>query len=148
MFIKISNRIRVLILVLLTLVFFSGCRTSAGFSIGTAFPVFGPSYYEGPPPWLPAHVNHPKHTYRYYPYHGIYFEERTRIYFYMTDGRWQASASLPAFIRITVNDFITLDMDSDRPYVYHKYVIKRYPPRQKQNKWTDQDTRKGNKRDD
>lgn len=126
----------------------SGCRTSAGIVIGNTAPGPGPAYEEGPPPWAPAHGHRAKHMYRYYPYHGIYFEEKTGIYFYMSDGRWHTSVSLPVSIRITVNDFVTLEMDSESPYEYHNDVVKKYPPGQQKNKNKGQgeDNRKGNKR--
>jgi hypothetical protein len=148
MFLTTANRIFILILAVLIFVSLSGCRTSAGIFIGNTWPGAGPSYDQGPPPWAPAHGNRAKYTYRYYPYHGIYFEERTGVYFYMVDGIWHTSVSLPVSIRITVNDFVTLDMDSDRPYEYHNDVVKRYPPGQQKNKGKgqNQENQKGNKK--
>jgi hypothetical protein len=140
---------KVIILSALFFVSLSGCRTAGTIFIGNTLPGPGPSYDEGPPPWAPAHGNRAKHTYRYYPYHGIYFEERTGVYFYMSDGRWQMSANLPVSIRITVKDFVTLDMDSERPYDYHNDVVKRYPPGQQKNKGKGRDNdedSKGKKR--
>lgn len=124
----------------------SGCRTSTGIFIGNTSPGPGPaaSYdNDGPPPWAPAHGNRAKHIYRYYPYHGIYFEEKTGIYFYLSDGRWHSSVSLPASIRITVSDFVTLDMDTDRPYEYHSDVINKYPPGQQKKQNSSQGQGKG-----
>jgi hypothetical protein len=137
-----------LILALFLFVSLSGCRTAAGIFIGNTSPGPGPAYEEGPPPWAPAHGNRAKHSYRYYPYHGIYFEERSGVYFYLSDGRWQMSASLPVSVRITVNDFVTLDMDTDRPYEYHNDVVKKYPPGQqkKGNKNQDKESKKGNRK--
>jgi len=70
------------------------------------------------------------------------------MYFYLSDGAWHASVSLPASIRITVKDYVTLDMDTDRPYEYHNDVIKKYPPGQqkKQDKTQGQGNRKGKER--
>jgi hypothetical protein len=147
------NRKNIYIIAGLTLALFlfvslSGCRTAAGIFIGNSSPGPGPAYEEGPPPWAPAHGNRAKHSYRYYPYHGIYFEQQTGVYFYMADGRWHTSVSLPVSVRITVNDFVTIDMDSDRPYEYHNDVVKRYPPGQqkKSSKSQNQENRKGNKK--
>jgi hypothetical protein len=148
MFFKTANRIFILILAVLIFLSFSGCRTTGSIFIGNTWPGPGPSYDEGAPPWATAHGNRAKHTYRYYPYNGIYFEERAGAYFYMNDGRWQMSSSLPVSIRITINDFVTLDMDTDRPYEYHNDVVKRYPPGQQKDKGNgqDQENRKGDKR--
>lgn len=138
----------IIILFIFLFLSFSGCRTSTGIFIGNTSPGPGPnpSYDNGgPPPWAPAHGKRAKHTYRYYPYHGIYFEQKTGMYFYLSDGEWHASVSLPASIRITVNDYVTLDMDTDRPYEYHSDVIKKYPPGQqkKQNSSQGQGNKKG-----
>ncbi|MBN1627293.1 MAG: hypothetical protein JW944_12290 [Deltaproteobacteria bacterium] len=138
----------VIILFIFLFLSFSGCRTSTGIFIGNTTPGSGqaPSYEdEGPPPWAPAHGYRAKHTYRYYPYHGIYFEKKTGVYFYLSDGEWHASVSLPSYIRITLNDFVTLDMNTERPYEYHSDVIKRYPPGQqkKQDKTQGQGNKKG-----
>ena len=143
------RKIAYVVLAIFLFVPLSGCRTAAGIFIGNTPPAPvhapAPSYEEGPPPWAPAHGNRAKHNYRYYPYQGIYFEEKTGVYFYFSDGRWHMSVSLPTSIRITVNDFVTLDMDTDKPYEYHNDVVKKYPPGQMKKKNKNQD--KGNKKD-
>ena len=45
-------------------------------------------------------------------------------------GEWRVSASLPAGVRLDVHSYTVLDMDADKPYVYHGEVAKRYPPGQ------------------
>jgi hypothetical protein len=105
----------------------SGCMMTTGVSTGS-------------PPW--SHGNRAKHHYRYYPYHNVYFDEQQGVYFYLYDGRWQMSVSLPTYIRITVNDFVALDMDTDKPYEYHNDVVKRYPPGQQRKKEQDTDRTK------
>jgi hypothetical protein len=49
------------------------------------------------------------------------------------------SASLPGGIQIDVSNYVTLEMDTDKPYEYHAEVEKKYPPGQqkKQNKKKD-----------
>ena len=49
-------------------------------------------------------------------------------------GKWQVSASLPSYIRIDVNDYVTLEMDTDKPYEYNHDVVKKYPPGQLKKK--------------
>jgi hypothetical protein len=115
MYRKTANGIGLLLFVIFPFVSVSGCMVSTGMSVSS-----------GPPPW--AHGNH---HYRYYTYDNIYFDEQQGVYFYLYNGGWQMSASLPAYIQITVNDFVTLDMDTDKPYQYHNDVVKRYPPGQK-----------------
>ena len=88
-----------------------------------------PVYAEkSPPPWAPAHGYRAKHHYYYYPETHVYFDVGRSLYFYYHDGGWRTSVSLPAGMLISVGDRVTLDMDGDRPYVYHSEVVKRYPP--------------------
>jgi hypothetical protein len=91
----------------------------------------------GPPPWAPAHGYRAKYHYYYYPESQVYFEVGRGFYFYYDDGQWRVVASLPAGIYIDVHDYVELDMDTDRPYVFHSEVVKRYPPGQakKRGKW-------------
>jgi hypothetical protein len=42
--------------------------------------------------------------------------------------------ALPSGIHITAGEYVALDMDVDRPYVYHSEVEKRYPPGQLKKK--------------
>jgi hypothetical protein len=121
----------VLFLGLFAIYVLSSCQ-SLGISIGDRpGPGPGPGYEEqGPPPWAPAHGYRAKYKYRYYPNCGVYYEGGRGVYFYYKDGQWQVSASIPVGIRIDINDYITLEMDTDRPYEYHNDVVKRYPPGQ------------------
>lgn len=80
----------------------------------------------GPPPWAPAHGYRAKHQYRYWPGHQVYFDSGRGLYFWFSSGDWQAGAKLPG--RITLgNDFVTLDMDTAKPYQWHNEVEVRYP---------------------
>lgn len=38
--------------------------------------------------------------------------------------------SLPAEIRISLGEHVILEMDADKPYIFHSEVVKRYPPGQ------------------
>ncbi|MCK5487633.1 MAG: hypothetical protein KAI86_15555 [Desulfobacterales bacterium] len=90
----------------------------------------GPHVEKGPPPWAPAHGYRAKHHYRYYPSWHVYFDVGRSLYFYYDSGHWRVSVSLPSGIRIEVEDYVTLEMETDRPYEYHAEVAKRYPPGQ------------------
>jgi hypothetical protein len=82
-----------------------------------------------PPPWAPAHGYRAKHyRYYYYPASQVYFDTERKLYFYSTGGRWRLSAQLPGVISLHARDYVALDLDSDRPYVYHPEVAKKYPP--------------------
>ncbi|MBW1802592.1 MAG: hypothetical protein JRJ85_17895 [Deltaproteobacteria bacterium] len=94
-----------------------------------------PTYKKGgPPPWAPAHGYRAKHNYRYYPSSRVYHDRERGVYFYYRDGRWGASASLPAGIRIDFDDYVTLAMNTGKPYEWDHEVIKKYPPGQMKKK--------------
>ena len=108
-----------------------------------------PAYKKGgPPPWAPAHGYRAKHRYRYYPSSRVYYEKERGVYFYYRNGEWQVSVSLPTSLRLDVGDYVTLEMDTDRPYEYDNDVVRRYPPgqlkKQEKHKWK-KDKGKGNK---
>lgn len=87
-----------------------------------------PARSAGPPPWAPAHGYRAKHHYYYYPSSHVYYDTGRSLYFYYSGGNWTASVSLPSAIRIDVNEYVTLEMDTHEPYRYHAEVAKRYPP--------------------
>ncbi|MFW6081429.1 MAG: hypothetical protein ACOC7W_05905 [Desulfosalsimonas sp.] len=89
----------------------------------------------GPPPWAPAHGLRAK-KYRYYPSAQVYYDTNRDIYFYYRDGNWRISASLPGRIRMKIDEHVTLEMNTDRPYEYHSDVVRHYPPGQdRKKKW-------------
>lgn len=97
----------------------------------------------GPPPWAPAHGRRAKetstYTYYYYPSAAVYFSVATGSYFYSTGGNWQTATRLPAGIIVSSRDYVTLELDTDKPYLYHndhkvKYKIKGNNGRGKGNK--------------
>ncbi len=88
----------------------------------------------GPPPWAPAHGFRAKYRYQYYPSSYIYFDLGRKLYFYYDGGNWRVSVSLPASIHIDVGDYVTLEMNTGKPYEYHSEVVKSYPPGQEKKK--------------
>lgn len=68
-----------------------------------------------------------KHHYVYYPEHDIYFAPDTKTYYYQVNGNWTAGTTLPAedlpYIR---SRGVTIELDTDRPYERHDYVIAHY----------------------
>ena len=124
-----------LVFFLVSLFAFNGCQ-GMGIMIDSRTDPEGYSANKdtGPPPWAPAHGRRAKYTYRYYPGARVYYEGGRGVYFYYRDGQWQVSASIPVGIRIDVDNFVTVEMDTDRPYEYDEEVVKRYPPGQQKNK--------------
>ena len=94
-----------------------------------------PPAKRGPPPWAPAHGYRAKHHYRYYPSSSVYFDTGRSLYFYYDGRHWEMSVSLPTWIRIDINDYVSMEMGTDKPYEYHHDVVKRYPPGHHKKKW-------------
>ena len=103
----------------------SGCRT-----YGVGYRTAPPHAKKAPPPWAPAHGRRAKHHYRYYPDVSVYFDAARGVYFYLSGGAWRTSVRLPSGIRIS-GSYVSLDMDVDKPYKFHKDVIRKHPPGQK-----------------
>lgn len=101
-----------------------GC---AGPTASSSPTILTPVDTQGPPPWAPAHGYRAKHHYRYYPDSRVYFDLERSVYFYYGGSGWQMSASLPSAFDLDMRGYVDLDMDEDRPYLYHSEVIKRYP---------------------
>ena len=97
-----------------------------GLSIGCVFY----SHDEGgPPPWAPAHGYRAKHHYLYYPSVSVYFDIDRNVYFYQDRGKWKRGTSHPDWLHLRKYESIHLEMDTDKPYKFHKDVTKQYPPK-------------------
>ncbi len=92
-----------------------------------------PRISAGPPPWAPAHGHRRRFRYRYYPSVQVYFDIDRGLYFFFHMGRWHSSPSLPPGIELE-GDFVILEMEIDRPYLFHHEVLKIYPPHRKRPK--------------
>ena len=96
----------------------------------------------GPPPHAPAHGYRAKYSYRYYPSCYVYFDISRKFYFYLAGDGWKVSASIPASMRVQLGDYVSIEMDTDRPYTKFKEHKKKYPPGQlkkkkkKKEKWS------------
>lgn len=84
----------------------------------------GPS---GPPPWAPAHGLRRNRDYYYYPEAAVYFRPSDRAWFYLDGGNWRIGAELPNTIRVDFERSVTLTMESDRPFEFHRHVTSYYP---------------------
>jgi len=83
--------------------------------------------HHGPPPWAPAHGRRAKQGYYYYPAGHVYFRPADRVWFYLEGDNWQVGASLPGHIHVDFNRSVSLEMDSDRPFLRHRDVVAFYP---------------------
>ncbi len=82
----------------------------------------------GTSPWEPTPGEMAKFTYRYFPLSFVYFNIDKGIYFYLSEGKWVVSYSLPQTIPIDRDDYVILKMMIDKPYTFHEDVVKKYPP--------------------
>jgi hypothetical protein len=95
----------------------------------------------GPPAHAPAHGYRAKHHYRYYPSCYVYFDISRKFYFYLSGDSWKVSASLPSHMRVQLGEYVSIEMDTDKPYTKFKDHKKKYPPGQlkkkkKEEKWS------------
>lgn len=95
-----------------------------GVSIGGGAPppVIVETHRGGPPPWAPAHGRRAKearYRYYYYPSSGVYFNVATGGYFYMNGSNWQMTMSLPSAVVLDMNDYVSLELETDQPYRFY-----------------------------
>ena len=122
----------------LVIISLSSCKTpTAGIQIGWPSGEVQKTR-GGPPPHAKAHGYRAKHAYRYYPNARTYFDIDRKVYFYLQGDIWRMSVSLPTQLRVQLGDYVTIEMDSDKPYTRFKEHKRKYPPGQlkKKNKWT------------
>lgn len=95
----------------------------------------------GPPAHAPAHGYRAKHHYRYYPSRNVYHDTDRGLYFYLKGDNWEVGAKLPSSLRVGLGDSVSIELETDKPYIYHADHVRKYPPGQmkkkhkKKNKW-------------
>jgi hypothetical protein len=100
----------------LFLISFSTFSTNEGnFRIGCSF-VLAKGKKAGPPPHAKAHGYRAKHTYRYYPSANAYYDVERKSYFYLEGNNWRVGVSLPDNLNVRLGSYVTIGMDSDKPY--------------------------------
>ena len=80
----------------------------------------------GPPAHAPAHGYRAKHQYRYYPSSSVYYDTGRGLYFYLKGDNWEVGASLPSSLRVGLGDSVSIELDTDRPYIHHAEHVKMY----------------------
>ena len=83
-----------------------------------------------PPDHAPAHGNRAKHQYRYFPSSSVYHDADRGMYFYLSGSNWQVAASLPHDLQIRLGNSVSIEMDTDKPYICNDQHRKQYPPGQ------------------
>lgn len=87
----------------------------------------------GPPPHAPANGYRAKYQYRYYPSSSVYYDTGRGLYFYLRGDNWEVGASLPNSLRLGLGDSVSVELDTDKPYIHHEEHIKKYPPKKSDN---------------
>lgn len=68
-----------------------------------------------------------RHRYVYYGDHDIYFSPETKMYYWMSDGRWHSGDALPMSMAPYVQaQGVNIELDTERPYERNDYVIEHY----------------------
>lgn len=124
---------------ILQLFLVQGCTVNrGGVIIGSPSPP-PPPKKSGPPPWAPAHGHRAKYRYRYYPSCYVYYDIGRGVYFYLEGDSWRMSARLPSGIHISYADYVSIELETDKPYKYFSEHRKKYPPglakKNKKHKW-------------
>ena len=118
--------------VVLCFVSLSGFNSSDGsIQISYCSPVLAKTKKSGPPDHAKAHGYRAKHTYRYYPSAQAYYDVDRKAYFFLEGDKWQVSVSLPISLKAKLGDYVTIGMDSDRPYTRFEEHRRSYPPGQR-----------------
>ena len=93
----------------------------------------------GPPAHAPAHGYRAKYQYRYYPSNNVYKDTERGIYFYLKGDKWEVGASLPLPLKEGLGESVSLELNTDKPYIHHAEHVKKYPPKKskpkKKKKW-------------
>ena len=78
------------------------------------------------PTGSPARSHLAENIYRYYPEKNIYYDVKKGLYYYLKGDRWISSTSIPAVLSPNIGGYITIEMDTDKPYQYHDEVQEKY----------------------
>ena len=89
---------------------------------------------KGPPSHAVAHGYRAKYQYLYYPSCSVYYDTGRDLYFYLNGDNWQVSASLPTSFHLSLGNHVSIEMNTDQPYVHYKEHKRKYPPGQQKKK--------------
>lgn len=102
-----------------------GPHVGVGVSVGSTAPppVIVGAPRGGPPPWAPAHgrrAQEAQYRYYYYPASDVYLNVATGSYFYLNGGSWQVAMALPSTVILDSSNYVSLELETDRPYLYYE----------------------------
>ena len=118
----------IFLLIAFFLISYSVFSTNEGnFQIGCSL-VLAKGKKAGPPPHAKAHGYRAKHTYRYYPSANAYYDVERKSYFYLEGNNWRMGVSLPESLSVSLGKYVTVEMDSDKPYTRFEEHKRKYLP--------------------
>ena len=120
---------RKILFIIILVIFISSLPIFTGCEMGAVSPVVSTGS-GGPPPHAPAYGVRAKRRYNYYPDANAYFDPVRGVYFYMSGGAWKVGVNLPSSLRVRLGSFVSLDLDTDKPYIYNSSHKMKYPPGQ------------------
>ena len=122
---------------LITIIFiisFSLISTHEGGIQISSYSVLAKGGKTSPPEHAKAHGYRAKHTYRYYPSANAYYDVERKSYFYLEGNNWRAGVSIPDNLNVRLGNYVTIGMDSDKPYAQFHSHKEKYPPGQLKKK--------------
>ena len=98
-----------------------GCQSTKGLQQGP--PAAAPAQTPAQPPSA-------KHQYRYYPDSAVYMDVARKTFFYRRGEKWITTTLLPPSVHVDWKNYVVLELDTDKPYLHHAEIAKKYPPAQ------------------
>ncbi|AEA33709.1 hypothetical protein [Hippea maritima] len=135
---KIMRKLNIGFLFIFSVFFVYGCNTFDN-GVVTGWNNTALKVKHSPPPHAPAWGYRAQHRYIYYPDAYVYFDIERSVYYFLKNGQWYVSQSLPAYFKPKLSRSVTIEMDTDKPYLYFDKYKEKYPPaRWKQKRYHSQ----------
>jgi hypothetical protein len=90
--------------------------------------------HSGPPAHAPAHGYRAKYQYHYYPSCKVYYDTAREIYFYLKGENWEVGVTLPSHIKNDLGEYVSLELETDKPYLLNEEHNKKYSSKQLKSK--------------
>ena len=87
-------------------------------------------HHSGPPAHAPAHGYRAKYQYHYYPRYKVYYDIARGIYFYLKGENWEVGVSLPSHLKNDLGEYVSLELETDRPHLFNEEHNKKYSSKQ------------------
>ena len=84
----------------------------------------------GSPSFKSAHGYRAKFKFRYYPRCRVYYDASRKVYFYLQGENWEVGISLPSDVKGDLGEYVSLELDTERPYLYNEVHNNKYSSKQ------------------